>query len=61
VFALGNTVSCLAGLVAVPLSGYLYQTTHSWNTVFVVFAAHYIGGALVYNSMASDQRLECDR
>jgi ACS family sodium-dependent inorganic phosphate cotransporter len=61
VYAIGNTVSCVAGLIAVPLSGYLYQTSHSWDTVFLVFAGHYIGGALLYNVLASDQRIACDR
>lgn len=58
IFALGNTASCLGGLLAVPIAGWLFQTTSSWDGVFTLFAAHYAVGAVLYSVLASDQPLE---
>ena len=51
---MGNTASCLAGFVAVPLSGLLFQQTGSWDAVFLLFAGHYVAGALIFWLLASD-------
>lgn len=42
IFGLGNTVSCIGGLLAVPTTGYIYDRTHSWDLVFALFAFHYV-------------------
>ena len=60
VFAIGNTASCIGGVIAVPGSGFLYDQTHSWDVVFLIFAIHYIGGALIWLKFASDKQIEAD-
>ena len=40
-----------------PLSGYIYQQTHSWEAVFYLFVAHYILGAGLWGLWASDTPL----
>jgi hypothetical protein len=47
----------LGGLIAVPSSGFLYDQTHNWDAVFLLFAFHYIAGALLWSLWASDQPL----
>ena len=60
IFAIGNTVGCIGGLVAVPLSGYIYDQTHTWSLVFGLFALHYLAGCILWNRWASDQPLIFD-
>lgn len=60
IFGWGNTASCIAGLIAVPVTGYIYDKTNSWDLVFFLFAAHYIGGAIAWLKLASDQPIEID-
>lgn len=57
-FGIGNTASCVGGLIAVPLSGYIFETTHSWSTVFLLFVAHYIVGSGIWLALASDLPLQ---
>jgi cyanate permease len=57
IFGLANTAACLAALLAVPLSGALFDITHSFDAVFLLFAGHYLVGAAVYYQCASDQPL----
>eukprot|EP00981_Chlorochromonas_danica_P000810 scaffold192_cov320-Ochromonas_danica.AAC.21 len=57
IFGLGNTASCLAGLIAVPLSGYLLDVTKSWELVFTLFAGHYLVGLALWLWWASDEPL----
>ena len=42
IFGLGNTASCIGGLLAVSVTGYIYDTTGSWDLVFALFAFHYV-------------------
>lgn len=60
VFAMGNTASCLGGLIAVPAAGAIFDRTQSWDAVFLLFAAHYIGGALLWSLWSSDQPIAAD-
>lgn len=60
VFGIGNTASCLGGLIAVPVSGYIYDQTHSWDGIFLLFTAHYLFGALAYFLLSSDQPIAAD-
>ena len=57
IFGIGNTASCIGGLIAVPGSGWLFDHTQSWDAVFILFAAHYVGGAILWALLASDQPL----
>lgn len=57
IFGIANTASCMAALIAVPLSGALYDRTHSWDVVFALFAAHYLLGACCWLLWASDKPL----
>jgi len=57
IFGIGNTASCIAGLIAIPLSGWLYQATDSWDAVFLLFAVHYVIGAAAWAFLASDKAL----
>lgn len=61
IFGLGNTASCIGGLIAVPLSGYIFETTHSWSAVFLLFVAHYLLGAVAWVALASDSPLRRER
>ena len=38
----------------------MFDSTQSWDAVFILFAAHYIGGALLWAILASDQPLKLD-
>lgn len=60
IFALGNTASSIGGLLAAPVAGWIFQTTGSWDNVFLLFAAHYVVGSLAYLYLASDQSIESD-
>lgn len=53
-----STSTSTGGLIAVPGSGFLYDQTHNWNAVFLLFAFHYIGGALLWYIWSSDQPLK---
>lgn len=60
VFGAGNTAATLAGLVSVPVTGYLLQTTGSWPLVFGITAFHYVAGALLWAAWAGDKQLPED-
>eukprot|EP00276_Gloeochaete_wittrockiana_P004680 CAMPEP_0184660670 /NCGR_PEP_ID=MMETSP0308-20130426/34685_1 /TAXON_ID=38269 /ORGANISM="Gloeochaete witrockiana, Strain SAG 46.84" /LENGTH=517 /DNA_ID=CAMNT_0027101399 /DNA_START=246 /DNA_END=1799 /DNA_ORIENTATION=- len=55
VFGLGNTTGQMAGLVAVPLAGYLLEATHSWPLIFALGAGHYALGAVVWYAWAGSE------
>eukprot|EP01041_Mallomonas_annulata_P007326 gene7326-14945_t len=57
IYGIGNTASCIGGALAVPVSGWIHDITHSWEAVFLTFAVHYIGGAIAWMLLASDQPL----
>lgn len=58
IFGLGNTASCLAGFLAVPICGYLFDQTNSWNLIFLLFAFHYVIGNILWLKFSSDQPLQ---
>ncbi|GIL86331.1 hypothetical protein Vretimale_13699 [Volvox reticuliferus] len=60
VFGAGNTAATLAGLVSVPVTGYLLQTTGSWPLVFGITAFHYVAGALIWSLWSGDRALPED-
>ncbi|KAG2453915.1 hypothetical protein HYH02_002118 [Chlamydomonas schloesseri] len=60
VFGAGNTAATLAGLVSVPVTGYLLQTTGSWPLVFGITAFHYVAGAVLWAAWAGDRQLPED-
>jgi len=57
IFGIANTASCIAALIAVPISGVLFDATHSWDAVFLLFAVHYVVGNILWLRWASDQPL----
>lgn len=62
VFATGNTCATLAGLVAVPFSGFLLESTgQSWSAVFGVIAGVYVVGAVAWCAWVGDEPLPEDR
>ncbi len=61
VFAAGNTAATLAGLIGVPLTGFILNATNSWLLVFSVTAAHYVVGAVVWWWWVGDKQLPEDQ
>jgi len=57
IFGIANTASCVAALIAVPISGVLFDVTHSWDAVFLLFAVHYVIGNIAWLRWSSDQPL----
>jgi len=57
IFGIANTAACIAALIAVPISGALFDTTHSWDAVFILFAIHYVIGNILWLLWSSDQPL----
>eukprot|EP00958_Prasinococcus_capsulatus_P006764 scaffold628_cov401-Prasinococcus_capsulatus_cf.AAC.14 len=57
IFAAGNSAATIAGIVSVPLVGFLLEKTHSWPLVFGVTAGHYVVGAIAFLLLAGDQPL----
>ncbi len=60
VFGAGNTAATLAGLISVPVTGYLLQSTGSWPLVFGITAAHYVVGAAIWAWWVGDRPLPED-
>ncbi|EFJ49564.1 hypothetical protein VOLCADRAFT_59482 [Volvox carteri f. nagariensis] len=60
VFGAGNTAATLAGLVSVPVTGYVLQTTGSWPLVFGITALHYVAGAVAWTIWSGDKPLPED-
>ena len=60
VFAAGNTSATIAGLLAVPLTGFVLQATDSWPLVFAITAAHYVAGAALFALWVGDRPLPQD-
>lgn len=60
VFGAGNTAATLAGLISVPVTGYVLQATGSWPLVFGITAFHYVAGALLWTWWCGDKPLPED-
>eukprot|EP00775_Hariotina_reticulata_P002109 gene2109-2428_t len=60
VFGAGNTAATLAGLVSVPLTGWLLDHTGSWSLVFGLIAAHFVAGSVVWAAWVGDRPLPED-
>jgi ACS family sodium-dependent inorganic phosphate cotransporter len=60
VFGAGNTAATLAGLVSVPLTGWLLQRTASWPLVFGLIAAHFVVGSAIWAAWVGDKPLPED-
>lgn len=60
VFGAGNTMATLAGLISVPVSGFLLEKTGSFAAVFACFAAHYVLGAGLYAWLADDRDISAE-
>jgi len=56
VFATGNTCATIAGIIAVPLSGWVLEATgQSWSAVFGVIAVLYVVGAALWWAWVGDE------
>jgi MFS transporter, ACS family, solute carrier family 17 (sodium-dependent inorganic phosphate cotransporter), other len=56
VFATGNTCATIAGVIAVPLSGFVLEATgQSWSTVFGIIAVLYVVGAAYWWACVGDE------
>lgn len=56
----GNTAATLAGLISVPVTGFVLQSTQSWSIVFTITAIHYVLGAVIYAAWIGDEQLPED-
>eukprot|EP00898_Chlorokybus_atmophyticus_P000493 jgi/Chlat1/1444/Chrsp12S02001 len=54
---LSNTVSSIPGMVAVPLSAYIMQHTHSWQAVFALASMIDVAGCIFYVQHGTAERL----
>ncbi|TFJ82879.1 hypothetical protein NSK_005832 [Nannochloropsis salina CCMP1776] len=55
VFAAGNTLATVGGLVSVPIAGLVLEKCGSFDAVFALFAAHYVVGAALYAAWIGDK------
>ena len=55
VFAAGNTLATVGGLVSVPVAGWVLEQTGSFDAVFALFALHYVVGAGLYGWWVGDE------
>jgi len=60
VFGVGNTAGTIAGLVAVPVTGWVLHHTGSWALAFSLAAAHNVVGAALWARWVGDARLRED-
>lgn len=60
VFGAGNTAATLAGLVSVPLTGWVLQRMASWPLVFGLIAAHFVVGSALWAAWVGDTPLPED-
>jgi ACS family sodium-dependent inorganic phosphate cotransporter len=60
VFGAGNTAATLAGLVSVPLTGWVLQRTGSWPIVFGLIGVHFVVGSAVWAAWVGDKPLPED-
>ena len=61
VFATGNTLATLAGVVAVPLSGLVLDASdQNWSLVFDIIALMYVAGAIYWYFNLGDREIELE-
>lgn len=60
VFGAGNTAATVAGLVSVPLTGWVLQQTGSWPLVFGLIGLHFVVGSAVWAAWVGDKPLPED-
>lgn len=60
VFGAGNTAATLAGLVSVPLTGWVLDRTGSWPLVFGLIGLHFVFGSAVWAAWVGDKPLTED-
>lgn len=60
VFGAGNTAATLAGLVSVPLTGWVLDHTGSWLIVFSLIGVHFVVGSAVWAAWVGDKPLPED-
>ena len=55
IFAAGNTLATVGGLVSVPIAGLVLEKCGSFDAVFALFATHYLVGAALYVAWIGDK------
>lgn len=60
IFGAGNTAATVAGLVSVPLTGWVLQKTASWPLVFGLIGLHFVVGSAVWAAWVGDKPLPED-
>lgn len=60
VWGAGSSAATAAGLLAVPVSGFLLEATGSWGPLFGLAAANYVLGAVIYWAWAGGEALLAD-
>eukprot|EP00919_Chromeraceae_sp_WS-2016_P036376 GHVR01086348.1.p1 GENE.GHVR01086348.1~~GHVR01086348.1.p1 ORF type:complete len:573 (+),score=160.53 GHVR01086348.1:63-1721(+) len=60
VFGMGSTASIIAGVVAMPITGFIIDYTQSWALVFSIFASHYVLAGILFCYFAGDKRISAD-
>jgi MFS family permease len=60
IFGVGNSAGTLAGLVGVPITGWVLHHTGSWALAFALAAVHNVLGAAVWARWAGGSRLPED-
>lgn len=60
VFGAGNTAATAAGLLSVPVTGWVLAGTGSWSLVFGIAALHYVVGALLFGLWVGGEVLQED-
>lgn len=53
---LSNTFAALPGIIGVPLTGFILDTTGSWKLVFGIAIGFYLLGTVVYNAFGSGEK-----
>ncbi|CAM9127111.1 unnamed protein product [Choristocarpus tenellus] len=58
VFGAGNTAATMAGLLTVPLCGWILETYNSWEAVFGLFTCSYVMGCVLWLAWVGDEEIE---
>ena len=54
---MSNTAAALPGIIGVALTGYILDQTSTWNLVFTIAIGFYLFGTLIFNSLATGERV----
>jgi len=58
VMGISNTIATIAGMIAVPLCGFLLELTKSWEAIFFISSAIYVIGTIIYITNAQIEPID---